>query len=78
MRISTGPRSIWIDRVGRCDSTLGEGAYEDTERRIRRLLGETVTKLPERPSTTTRRSRSQRRVLLGYERLARFANGKCP
>ena len=55
------PAKYLIDRDGRVRfHHFGEGAYEDTERRIRRLLGETVTKLPT-SSTTTRRSRSQRR-----------------
>ena len=54
---------------------FGEGAYEDTERRIRRLLGETVTTHTqsvdeERPTRITTPE-----SYLGYARLARLLNG---
>ena len=70
------PAKYLIDREGRVRfHHFGEGAYEDTELRIRRLLGETVTARrksvdEERPTRITTPE-----SYLGYERLARFANG---
>jgi cytochrome c biogenesis protein CcdA/thiol-disulfide isomerase/thioredoxin len=71
------PAKYLIDRRGRVRfHHFGEGAYEDTERRIRRLLGETVTtrkkSVDEEPPTQITTPESY----LGYERLARFANGR--
>ena len=70
------PAKYLIDRSGHVRfHHYGEGAYEDTERRIRRLLGETVTtrktSVDEEPPTQMTTPESY----LGYERLARFANG---
>ncbi|HEU0248549.1 MAG TPA: cytochrome c biogenesis protein DipZ [Gaiellaceae bacterium] len=70
------PAKYLIDREGRVRfHHFGEGAYEDTEHRIRRLLGETVTtrkkSVDEEPPTRITTPESY----LGYERLARFANG---
>ncbi|HJS49584.1 MAG TPA: cytochrome c biogenesis protein DipZ [Gaiellaceae bacterium] len=70
------PAKYLIDRDGRVRfHHFGEGAYEDTERRIRSLLGETVksrkTSVDEEPPLEIRTPESY----LGYERLARFANG---
>jgi hypothetical protein len=71
------PAKYLIDREGRVRyHHFGEGAYEDTERRIRTLLGEMVTTRPTSvdpdvpPEITTPES------YLGYERLTRFANGR--
>ena len=71
------PAKYLIDRDGRVRfHHFGEGAYEDTERRIRRLLGEKVitgrpTSVDDDESVALRTPESY----LGYERLARFANG---
>jgi thiol-disulfide isomerase/thioredoxin len=70
------PAKYLIDRSGRLRyHHFGEGAYEETERVIRQLLGETVKTRPasvdEAPPTEIRTPESY----LGYQRLARFANG---
>ena len=54
---------------------FGEGAYEDTERRIRVLLGETVKAKPTSVDRETPYVIRTPESYLGYERLARFANG---
>jgi cytochrome c biogenesis protein CcdA/thiol-disulfide isomerase/thioredoxin len=71
------PAKYLIDRDGRVRfHHFGEGAYEDTERRIRRLLGETVTKRPTSVDDDVPLALRTPESYLGYERLARFANGK--
>lgn len=70
------PAKYLIDREGRLRyHHFGEGAYEETERRIRRLLGESavghLTSTDEDLAYAVRTPESY----LGYERLARFANG---
>ncbi len=71
------PAKYLIDRDGRLRfHHFGEGAYEDTERRIRRLLGETVTKRPTSVDDDVPLALRTPESYLGYERLARFANGK--
>ena len=70
------PATYLIDRDGRVRfHHFGEGDYEETERRIRQLLGESVPTKPrsvdEQGSYVARTPESY----LGYERLARFANG---
>jgi thiol-disulfide isomerase/thioredoxin len=69
------PAKYLIDRSGRIRyHHFGEGAYQETERLIRRLLGETV-KAP--PSSVDEEAPTEIRTpesYLGYERLARFAN----
>ena len=70
------PAKYLIDREGRVRfHHFGEGDYEGTEQRIRELLGESVTARPrsvdEQGSSVARTPESY----LGYERLARFANG---
>jgi cytochrome c biogenesis protein CcdA/thiol-disulfide isomerase/thioredoxin len=70
------PAKYLIDRDGRVRfHHFGEGAYEDTERRIRRLLGETVTTRPTSVDDDTPITLRTPESYLGYERLARFANG---
>jgi cytochrome c biogenesis protein CcdA/thiol-disulfide isomerase/thioredoxin len=70
------PAKYLIDRSGRIRyHHFGEGGYEETERRIRMLLGETVQT---RPTSVDEALPTQLRTpesYLGYERLARFANG---
>ena len=71
------PAKYLIDRDGRVRfHHFGEGAYEDTERRIRRLLGETVTKRPTSVDDDVPLAFRTPESYLGYDRLARFANGK--
>ena len=56
------PAKYLIDRNGRLRfHHFGEGTYEDTERRIRALLGETVKTPPTDIGRGTRRRRSSRR-----------------
>ena len=70
------PAKYLIDRDGRVRfHHFGEGAYEDTERRIRRLLGETVTTTPTSVDDEQPIQIRTPESYLGYERLARFANG---
>ncbi len=71
------PAKYLIDRDGRVRyHHFGEGAYEDTERRIRRLLGETVTSRPTSVDDDAPVVLRTPESYLGYERLARFANGR--
>ena len=71
------PAKYLIDRDGRVRyHHFGEGAYEDTERRIRRLLGETVTSRPTSVDHDAPLVLRTPESYLGYERLARFANGR--
>jgi cytochrome c biogenesis protein CcdA/thiol-disulfide isomerase/thioredoxin len=69
------PAKYLIDRNGSLRyHHFGEGEYEETERRIRRLLGE---KIGARPTSVDEETRAEIRTpesYLGYERLARFAN----
>ncbi len=53
---------------------FGEGDYEDTERRIRALLGETVSGRPTSHDEEVPREIRTPESYLGYARLARFAN----
>jgi cytochrome c biogenesis protein CcdA/thiol-disulfide isomerase/thioredoxin len=69
------PAKYLVDREGRIRfHHFGEGAYADTESRIRQLLGETV----ESPATSVddevRGGVPTPESYLGYGRLARFAN----
>ena len=71
------PAKYLIDRDGQVRfHHFGEGAYEDTERRIRRLLGETVTKRPTSVDDDMSLAFRTPESYPGYDRLARFANGK--
>jgi cytochrome c biogenesis protein CcdA/thiol-disulfide isomerase/thioredoxin len=71
------PADYLIDKSGRIrDEHYGEGAYEETEGAIRRLLGEKV-----RASRTSVADRTPGQITtpesyLGYARLDRFANGQ--
>ena len=70
------PAKYLIDRNGRLRfHHFGEGSYEDTERRIRALLGETVKTQPTSVEGDTPTELTTPESYLGYERLARFANG---
>jgi cytochrome c biogenesis protein CcdA/thiol-disulfide isomerase/thioredoxin len=70
------PAKYLIDRTGRVRfHHFGEGAYEDTERRIRLLLGETVTSRPTSIDDAVPLALRTPESYLGYERLARLANG---
>ncbi len=70
------PAKYLIDRSGRIRyHHFGEGEYEETERRIRALLGETVETRPTSVDDDTSYGVRTPESYLGYERLARFANG---
>ncbi|HSF62372.1 MAG TPA: cytochrome c biogenesis protein CcdA, partial [Gaiellaceae bacterium] len=70
------PAKYLVDRSGRVRyHHFGEGAYEDTERRIRALLGPTVTAAPASHDPGISRAIRTPESYLGYERLTRFANG---
>jgi thiol-disulfide isomerase/thioredoxin len=70
------PAKYLVDRSGRVRyHHFGEGAYEDTERRIRALLGPTVTAAPASRDPGISRAIRTPESYLGYERLTRFANG---
>ena len=70
------PAKYLIDREGNLSyHHFGEGEYEETERVIRELLGASVST---RPTSVDEKQATQLRTpesYLGYERLARFANG---
>ncbi|MGH3126970.1 MAG: thioredoxin family protein, partial [Gaiellaceae bacterium] len=70
------PAKYLIDRDGNVRyHHFGEGEYEETERVIRELLGASVST---RPTSVDEEQIAQIRTpesYLGYERLARFANG---
>ena len=71
------PAKYLIDRNGRLRfHHFGEGSYEDTERRIRALLGETVKTQPTSVEGDTPTELTTPESYLGYQRLARFANGR--
>ena len=71
------PAKYLIDRQGRVRfHHFGEGDYEDTERRIRGLLGETVTGRPTSHDDEPPREIRTPESYLGYARLARLANGQ--
>jgi cytochrome c biogenesis protein CcdA/thiol-disulfide isomerase/thioredoxin len=71
------PAKYLIDRSGRLRfHHFGEGSYEDTERRIRALLGEQVAIRPTSIDDGTPTEVTTPESYLGYERLARFANGR--
>jgi cytochrome c biogenesis protein CcdA/thiol-disulfide isomerase/thioredoxin len=71
------PAKYLIDRSGRVRfHHFGEGAYEDTERRIRTLLGETVRAGPTSVDPDVPLQVRTPESYLGYERLTRFANGR--
>ena len=71
------PAKYLIDRQGRVRfHHFGEGDYEDTERRIRGLLGETVTGRPTSHDDEPPREVRTPESYLGYARLARLANGQ--
>jgi hypothetical protein len=70
------PAKYLVDREGRVRfHHFGEGAYEETERRIRRLLGETLTTPGKSVDEESPTQITTPESYLGYERLARFANG---
>ncbi len=70
------PSDYLIDRAGRIRSThYGEGAYGETESRIRRLLGEKVKVGPTSVTDATPSQITTPESYLGYARLDRFANG---
>jgi cytochrome c biogenesis protein CcdA/thiol-disulfide isomerase/thioredoxin len=71
------PAKYLIDRQGRLRyHHFGEGAYADTEQRIRRLLGEKIATPPTSVSDDARFGPQTPESYLGYQRLARFANGR--
>ena len=71
------PAKYLIDRDGRLRfHHFGEGSYEDTERRIRALLGETVKTQPTSIEGDAPTELTTPESYLGYQRLARFANGR--
>ena len=71
------PAEYLIDRNGRLRfHHFGEGTYEDTEQRIRALLGETVKTPPTSVEGEAPTELTTPESYLGYERLARFANGR--
>ncbi len=71
------PAKYLIDRNGRLRfHHFGEGSYEDTERRIRALLGETVKTRPTSVEGDAPTQLTTPESYLGYERLARLANGR--
>jgi thiol-disulfide isomerase/thioredoxin len=71
------PAEYLIDRNGRLRfHHFGEGTYEDTEQRIRALLGETVKTSPTSVEGAAPTELTTPESYLGYERLARFANGR--
>ncbi len=70
------PAKYLIDRDGRVRfHHFGEGDYEETERRIRQLLGESVATKPRSVDEQGPYVARTPESYLGYERLARFANG---
>jgi cytochrome c biogenesis protein CcdA/thiol-disulfide isomerase/thioredoxin len=70
------PAKYLIDRTGRLSyHHFGEGAYEETERQIRRLLGESQTQTPRSVDPEDVYVPRTPESYLGYRRLARFANG---
>ena len=71
------PAKYLVDRDGRIRYThFGEGAYEETESLIRRLLGERVTAPRTSIADKTPRERATPESYLGHERLDRFAGGQ--
>ena len=69
------PAKYLIDRNGSLRyHHFGEGEYEETEHRIRRLLGEKVRARPTSVDEETSAEIRTPESYLGYERLARFAN----
>jgi cytochrome c biogenesis protein CcdA/thiol-disulfide isomerase/thioredoxin len=71
------PAKYLIDRQGRIRYThFGEGAYDETEERIRALLGERVPKRAPALPDRTPRVVTTPETYLGYLRLERFANGR--
>jgi cytochrome c biogenesis protein CcdA/thiol-disulfide isomerase/thioredoxin len=67
------PAKYLIDRAGRVRYYhYGEGEYEETERLIRRYLGEKVTGDAQSVADRTPTFHSTPESYLGYERLARF------
>ena len=67
------PAKYLIDRQGRVRYYhFGEGGYEETERLIRRYLGEMVAGDARSVADRTPRIRTTPESYLGYERLARF------
>ncbi len=71
------PAKYLIDRSGHLRfHHFGEGSYEDTEGRIRALLGERVATRPTSIADGTPTEVTTPESYLGYERLARFANGR--
>jgi hypothetical protein len=70
------PAKYLIDRTGRVRyHHFGEGAYEETEQEIRRLLGESLAKTPRSVDPEDTHVPRTPESYLGYQRLARFANG---
>jgi cytochrome c biogenesis protein CcdA/thiol-disulfide isomerase/thioredoxin len=71
------PAKYLIDRDGRVRYThFGEGAYEETENWIRTLLGDMVGRRARDLPDRTPRAVQTPETYLGYDRIARFANGR--
>jgi thiol-disulfide isomerase/thioredoxin len=71
------PAEYLIDRSGHLRfHHFGEGSYEETEGRIRALLGEKVATRPTSIDDGTPTEVTTPESYLGYARLARFANGR--
>jgi len=69
------PAKYLIDRTGRIRfHHFGEGDYDETEGRIRALLGETVRRPPTSLRDQVRSGVPTPESYLGYQRLARLAN----
>ncbi len=74
------PAHYLIDRQGRVREThFGEGAYEETELKIRELLaegGKEVTEPADDVPDTTPQSRLTPETYMGYGRMERFSSGE--
>ena len=69
------PADYLIDKSGRIrDEHYGEGAYRETERAIRRLLGEKVKVAPTAVADQTPTDITTRETYLGYSRIENLAN----
>ncbi|MGH3132511.1 MAG: cytochrome c biogenesis protein DipZ [Gaiellaceae bacterium] len=73
------PAKYLVDRNGRVRYVhFGEGAYDETERWIRRLLGESLQVLPTSLADRTPTTPRTPETYLGYARLDRFAGAVTP
>ncbi len=71
------PAKYLIDRTGRVRYYhFGEGEYDETERLIRRYLGEKVTGDAKVAADRTQRVRTTPESYLGFERIDRFVGSK--